>query len=184
MNIKKILFYAFISTLIFSSCDDDDNVTPTPPLSENVKITMRNTLQDPGKEEVTYASLFGQADDAYDEFGTLSNTTIEFPTALAQTGTPAGDISGLYEIDLTETSIKFAVLPDSNDPFWSNVFGVFPEGKVDRYYFTFAEPHNIKGFSSDNQFLNLRIDSDTVIVVELSKGYDLQPGVKFSVTLE
>ena len=154
-----------------------------PPLSEGIDITLRNTLQDPGEAEVTYPSLFGQADDAYDEFATLSNATIEFPTALAQTGTPAGDISGLYNIDLTENSIKFSVLPDNTDPFWTNVFGLFPAGKTDRYYFTFSQAHNITGFSSSESWINVRIDSDTVIVVELSEGYDLQPGVEFNVTL-
>ena len=155
-----------------------------PPLKEGLDITLRNTLQDPGEAEVSYASLFGQADDAYDEFATLSNTTSEFSTALAQAGTPAGDISGLYGINFTENSIVFTVLPDNTDPFWSNVFGLFPAGKVDRYYFTFSAPHNISGFSSDNSSLNVRIDSDTVIVVELTEGYDLQPGVVFSVTLK
>jgi len=155
-----------------------------PPLTEGLDITLRNTLQDPNEAEVTYASLFGQADDAYDEFATLSNSSSEFATALAQSGTPAGDISGLYNIDFTENSISFTVLPDNTNPFWSNVFGLFPAGKVDRYYFTFSEPHNISGFSSDNSSLNVRIDSDTVIVVELAEGYDLQPGVAFSVTLK
>ncbi len=154
-----------------------------PPLNEGVNITLRNTLQDPNEAEVTYASLFGQADDAYDEFATLSNSTSEFATALAQAGTPAGDISGLYNIDFTENSINFTVLPDNTDPFWANVFGLFPAGKVDRYYFTFSEPHNISSFSSDNSSLNVRIDSDTVIVVELTEGYNLQPGVTFNVTL-
>ncbi len=152
-------------------------------LPEGADITLRNTLQDSGEPEVTYPSLFGQPDDAYDEFASLSNTEIEFATALAQAGTPAGDISGLYEIDLTESSIEFTVLPDETDPFWVNVFGLFPEGKVDRYYFTFSEPHNITHFSSDNPNLNLRIDSETVIVVELMEGYDLQPGVSFTVDL-
>ena len=181
MNFNKIIFLFLIGILAFSSCKkDDDN---TPPLSEGTDITLRNTLQDPGEAEVTYASLFGQADDAYDEFATLSNSTSEFPTALAQTGTPVGDISGLYDIDFTENSIDFAVLPDDTNPFWSNVFGLFPAGKVDRYYFTFSEPHNVTGFSSDNSSLNVRIDSDTVLVVELTEGYDLQPGVSFSVDL-
>ncbi len=155
----------------------------TTPLTEGIDITMRNTLQDAGEEEATYASLFGEADDAYDEFATLSNTTSEFPTALAQSGTPAGDINGLYDIDFTDNSINFSVIAEADDPFWTNVFGLFPEGKFDRYYFTFSEPHNITSFTSDNPNLNLRIDSETVIVVELTGGYDVQPGVSFTVNL-
>jgi hypothetical protein len=153
-------------------------------LSEGTDIVLRNTLQDAGEEEATYASLFGQPDDAFDEFATLSNATSEFPTALGQEGTPAGDINGLYNIDLTENSIDFEVIAAADDPFWSNVFGLFPDGKVDRYYLTFSEPHNIKSFTSDNPNLNLRIGSDTVVVVELTGGYDLQPGVSFTVNLD
>ncbi|SED06709.1 hypothetical protein SAMN04489761_4163 [Tenacibaculum sp. MAR_2009_124] len=154
-----------------------------PPLNEGVDITMRNTLQDPGEPEVSYPSLFGQPDDAYDEFATLSNSTSEFSTALAQNGTPAGDISGLYNINLTQNSISYTVLPEATDPFWSNVFGLFPAGKTDRYYFTFSQPHNVTGFSSNEEWINVRIDSDTVLVVELSEGYDLQPGVSFDISL-
>ena len=182
MKLNRILFFALLGVLAFSSCkDDDDN---TQPLTEGVNITLRNTLQDPNEAEVTYPSLFGQADDAYDEFATLSNSTTEFATALAQAGTPAGDINGLYSINFTETTISFSVLPDDTDPFWVNVFGLFPAGKTDRYYFTFSEPHNITGFTSTNSSLNVRIDSDTVIVVELSEGYDLQPDVSFTVDLD
>ena len=178
MTYTKIVFFAFLGFLTLSSCSKDE-------LTEGVDITLRNTLEEDGIEQ-TYASLFGAADNAFDEFATLSNSVSEFPTALSQspaTGAPF-DISGLYDIDFTENSIDFTVLPDSTDPFWGNVFGLFPAGKVDRYYFTFSEPHNISGFSSDNSFLNVRIDSDSIIVVELSEGYDLQAGISFSIDLD
>ena len=183
MKFNTLILFALLGILSFSSCNNDDDDIAQP-LTEGVNITLRNTLEEDGLEQ-TYAALFGAADDAFDEFATLSNSTSEFPTALAQTpasGAPF-DISGLYDIDLSENSINFTVLPDNTDPFWVNVFGLFPEGKVDRYYFTFSEPHNISGFTSTNSSLNVRIDSETVIVVELSEGYDLQPGVAFSVTL-
>ena len=80
MNFQKILFLAFLGILALSSCKDDEP-EPAQPLSEGVDITLRNTLQDPNENEVTYPSLFGQADDAYDEFATLSNSTTEFATA-------------------------------------------------------------------------------------------------------
>ena len=156
------------------------------PLSEGLGITLRNTLQDPGQPEVTYASLFGQADDAFDEFATLSNATSEFPMALAQPASATGlpfDLTGLYDIDLTESSIEFTALPDENTPFWSNVFGLFPPGKFDRYYFTFSQPHNIISAISDNDSVNLIIESETVVVVEISEGYDFNPGISFSISL-
>lgn len=181
MNFNKILFFALVGILTFSSCKDDDVITP--PLTEGVDITLRNTLQDPDEAEGTYAALFGQADDAFDESGTLSKSASEFATALAQSGTPFGDISGLYDIDFTENSIDFTLLPAADDPFWSMVFEVFPSGKFDRYYFTFSEPHNISGFTSTNSSVNLRIDSDTVVVVEISEGYDMNPGISFGISL-
>lgn len=158
-----------------------------PPLTEGVDITLRNTLQDPGEAEVTYASLFGQPDNAFDEFATLSNTTTEFATALAQTGTPVGDISGLYKIDFTENSISYTVLPELNDPFWggfAEIFGVTPAGKTDRYYFTFSDAHKVTSFNSTDNAVNLRIDSDNVFVVEIGEGYDVQTGATFTITLE
>jgi len=69
---------------------EKDDETCSYALNESVEITMRNTLQNPDSAEVTYASLFGQPDDAFDEFATLSNSSVEFATALAQTGTPVG----------------------------------------------------------------------------------------------
>ncbi len=156
------------------------------PLSEGVDITLRNTLQDPGQPEVTYASLFGQADDAFDEFATLSNANSEFPMALGQPSSATGlpfDLTGLYDIDLTETSIEFTALPDENTPFWSNVLGLFPPGKFDRYYLTFSEPHNITSAASNHTSVNLRIDSETTVVVEISEGFDLRPGASFFISL-
>lgn len=164
----------------------------SPPLAEGLNITMRNTLQDPGEAEVTYPSLFGQADDAFDEFATLSNATVEFATALAQTGvpTPFGplDVNGLYEINLTENSITYTVIAALTDPFWgpggiADIFGVTPVGKTDRYYFTFSDAHNITGFTTDGTGVNLRIDSDNVVVVEIGEGFDVQPGASFSISL-
>ncbi len=162
---------------------DGGDESSAAPLASTTEVTLRNTLQDPGEPEVTYPSLFGQADDAFDEFAEVSASATEFPTALAQDGTPAGDLGGLYSIDLSESTIAFDVVAPADDPFWSNVFGLFPDGKVDRYYFTFDEPHGVGGFMSDNPNLNVRIDSDTVVVVELTAGYDLQSGVSFTVEL-
>ncbi len=183
MNVTKVLFFVLLGVLTFSSCGNDDDTDDIQPLSEGVNITLRNTLQDPNEDEQTYASLFMLADDAFDESDTLSNSTSEFATALAQPGTPFGDISGLYNIDFTENNISFTMLPSADDPFWQNVFGAFPAGKFDRYYFTFAESHNITGFSSANSSVNLRIDSDKVIVVEIGEGYDMNPGISFTVSL-
>ncbi len=183
MNLNKILIFTLLLFFGLSSCGDDDDAIPKP-LLEGMDITLRNTLQDPGEAEGTYPGLFGLADNAFDEFAELSNSSTEFTGALAQEGTPFGDINGLYAIDFTESSINFTLLPDNTDPFWPMQFGTFPEGKFDRYYFTLSENHNISGSSSNDESVKLRIDSDNVIVVELSGGYDFNPGTTFRITLE
>lgn len=185
MTISRFFLTTFVGLFILTACssDDDDNIAAiVGPLTEGVDISMRNTLEE-GAPEATFASLFGQEDDAYDENAVVSFADVEFPTALAQPGSPAGDISGLYEIDLRADGIDFTLLPAEDDPFWAMVFGVFPAGKFDRYYLTFSEPHNIDSFTSSNSSVNLRIDSDTVVVVEIGEGYDIVPGLTFSIDL-
>ncbi len=186
MNFSKLARLSLLAILplaVLAACgSDDDGASEVLPIGADV--TLRNTLQDPGQPETAYPSLFEQPEDAFDEFGTVSNTDTEFPTALAQPETPMGEISGLYEIDLTGNSISFSLLPTADNPFWSNVFEVHPEGKFDRYYLTFSEPHNIESFSSDNSSVNLRIDSPTVAVVELGAEYDMNPGTEFTIDVE
>jgi len=185
LKTTKMVFSIVLSALTLSACDsnDDDENTVSGPLSEGVEITLRNTLQEGGPEG-TFPALFGLADDAYDETGSMSFSASEFPTALAQPGSPAGDISGLYDINLNADSISYTLLPSADDPFWSNVFGVFPAGKFDRYYLTFSEPHGITNSTSSNSSVSLRIDSDTVVVVEIAEGYDMNPPMSFSIDLE
>jgi len=186
MNSTKMLFPIIASIAVLSACgsdDDDTGMISSGVLSEGVQITLRNTLEEGGPEG-TFPGLFGLADDAYDEIATLSFSTSEFPTALAQPGSPVGDISGLYNIDLKADSINYTLLPAADDPFWSRVFDVFPAGKFDRYYLTFSEPHGISGSISNNSSVRLRIDSDTVAVIEISEGYDMNPPMSFTINLE
>jgi len=181
MRLIKLAFLALLPLFALTACGDDGDAGPLP---IGADVTLRNTLQDPGQPEVAFPALFEQPEDAFDEFGTVSADDAEFPTALAQPGTPMGDISGLYEIDMTEDSIDFTLLPAADDPFWVNVFEVFPEGKFDRYYLTFSQPHGIDGSSSNNSAVALRVDSPTVAVVEISEGYDMNAGTAFTIELE
>jgi len=187
MNLNKVLFLLLIGIVAFTSCkDDDDN---TPPLNEGVNITLRNTLQNPNEAEGTYAALFMQADNAFDEMSTISESSVEFPTALAQPASATGlqfDVNGLYEINIDGSSINFKTIAAEDDPFWggfAEVFGTFPAGKFDRYYFTLSENHNIESFTSSNSNVNLRIDSDRVFVVEIGGGYELTATTSFTISL-
>ena len=186
MSSNKLLFFAFLGFLVFSSCDDDDTVLP---LTEGVSITLRNTLQNPSEAEGTYAALFMQADNAFDEMSTISESAVEFPTALAQPASATGlqfDVNGLDEINFDGSSISFKTIAAEDDPFWggfAEVFGTFPAGKFDRYYFTLSENHNIESFTSSNSNVNLRIDSDKVFVVEIGGGYELTSTTSFTISL-
>ena len=186
MHLNKLLLFALLSFLVFPSCGDDDEDSQLP---DGVNITLRNTLQNPGEAEGTYAALFMQADDAFDEVSTISESAVEFPTALAQPASATGlqfDVNGLYEINMDGNSINFRTIAAEDDPFWggfAEVFGTFPNGKFDRYYFTLSEDHNIDGFTSTNSNVNLRIDSDRVFVVEIGGGYELTATTSFTINL-
>ncbi|MFN3199557.1 MAG: hypothetical protein ACE366_14220 [Bradymonadia bacterium] len=186
-------FNALVPALLalsLAACGDDDATESgdTALVKEGIQVTMRNTLQDPGQPELTYAELFGESVEAFDEVSTVSYSASEFATALEQSGVSfmgnMVDVSGLYDIDIDGNSISFTLLPSEDDPFWKNVFELHPEGKFDRYYLTFAEPHGISGFSSDEEAVNLRIDSDTVVVVEIGAGYNMAPGAAFNIDLK
>ncbi len=174
---KRLISLVVAAAALLAACGGG-GVVP-----EGADVTLRNTLEEDGPE-IAFPALFELPDEAFDENGTVSFSASEFPAALAQPGTPMGDISGLYDINVNADSITFALLPTADDPFWVNVFGVFPAGKFDRYYLTFSEPHGISGSSSSNESVSLRVDSDTVVVVEISEGYDMSPGMEFTIDLD
>jgi len=81
-------------------------------------------------------------------------------------------------------SISYTMLPSAGNPFWSNFFGVLLAGKFDRYYLTFSEPHGITGSTSSNSAVSIRIDSETVVVVEITEGYEMNPQMSFRISLQ
>lgn len=185
MKTSRFLILAFFSILTLSSCSDDDDAS-APKMDDELTITLRNTLEE-DNPETAFPILFGEAEDAFDEIASFSDTETEFPTALAQEGVTfmgnTVDLSGLYSIDISNESIAFTLLPAADDPFWANVFGTFPEGKFDRYYLTYSEPHGITKAISNNASVRLDVRSETLVVVEISEGYVMQPGAAFNLTL-
>jgi len=179
MKLRLALLAACTMVVLTACGSGSEGVLPS-----DANITLRNTLVDQGEPETAYPALFGLPDDAFDEFATMSADGPEFATALAQADTPVGDISGLYEIDLSENAIDVTLLPTADDPFWVNVFEDFPAGKIDRYYLTFSDPHGISGWSSSDSTVSLRIDSPTVAVIEMRQGYSMNPGTSFTIDLE
>lgn len=189
MKIIKMVFSAVVMLSFLSACSSSDDSSANSDamsdvlLAEGMTVTLRNTLEEGGPEGA-FPTLFGLEEDAYDETGTVSFFASEFPTALAQPGSPVGDISGLYDIDINMDTISFTLLPATDDPFWTNIFGVFPAGKFDRYYMTFSSPHGITSGTSSNSSVGLRVDSDSVIVVEIGENYDMNPGISFRIDIQ
>jgi len=204
--INKFLILPLLTILlVFTSCKKDDDTsapaltegntvtvrntyeeTVVSALSEGNTVTVRNTYQDDMVPEGSFAVLFGLSEDALDLTADLSNSEVEFEDVLALDLTSGGGplVNPLYQIDLTETTIEFTLLPDAMDPFWSSNYRTLEAGVNDRYYLTFANAHNITGFTSSDPAINLRTDSDNVVVVEIREGFNFQPGANFTISLQ
>lgn len=182
-NLFTLAILALVVTL--SSCKKKEEVTVTP-LTEGNSVTVRNTYQDNTVEEISFASFLKLPVDGLDKTATVSNNTVEFENTLFVDLTSGGGplINGLYDIDLKTNSITYTLLPKADDPFWSTNYRTLEAGVRDRYYMTFENPHNITGFTASDPAINLRIDSDKVIVVEVREGFVFQPGAAFTITLK
>lgn len=181
----------------------------SPAIPQGAAITMRNTYNDSDVPEVSFASYvdfamgtsLGEAgldvtanvvyegvalgEAGLDLTADLSYSSTEFPEALKADLTANGAflINGLYAINFTENTITYTLLPVAGDPFWSNNYRVLEEGVYDRYYLTFENPHGVSSFTSSNEAVNLRIDSDKILVVEIGEGFDFKPGASFTLSL-
>ncbi|MFK7933055.1 MAG: hypothetical protein AB8G22_06055 [Saprospiraceae bacterium] len=171
---KNFKFYFTLLTVLtvfaLSSCNNDEVA-----INIGADVTVTNTLQatvNTGGVETTIEELFSLDAGALAASATVSNS-VEFPAYLL----------GLYDIDIDENSISFELVAAADDPTYSAFFRTLEAGTTDRYYLTFAEAHNIESFSSSNDSVNLRIDSDQVVVVEIGEGFDFNPGSSFILSL-
>ena len=177
MHFSKLnfLFLGLLFSLVtFTSCDkDDDDVTV--PITLGSSVTVTNTFQSTaftGGDEQAIEDLFQVP------AGSLAATAnvgaaIEFPAYLLN----------LYDIDMDKNSIRFEVVAQDGDPTYGDLFRILEAGTVDRYYLTFDVAQNVTEASSSNSSVNLRIDSNKVLVVEIGEGYDFKPGQNFTITL-
>lgn len=152
-----------------SSCKKD-------PIALESNVTVTNTFQSTaftsGTEEAI-EDLFQVPAGSLAATATVSSA-VEFPAYLLN----------LYDIDISETSISFKVVAEANDPNYGSLFRVLEPDTYDRYYLTFDTEQKVDGFTSSNASVNLRIDSDRVLVVEIGEGYDFKPGQSFTITLD
>ena len=174
MKHLQILLWTLVilSFIGITSCKDDD---PLNPLNIGAVVTVTNTLQSNAVTsgvETAIEPLFGLAEGDLAATSTISEA-IEFPAYLL----------GLYDIDISESSISFELVAEVDDPNYSAFFRTLEAGTVDRYYLTFEDAQNVSGFSSTDSSVNLRIDSDKILVIEIGEGFNFNPGSTFTITL-
>ena len=110
--------------------------------------------------------------------------------SLAATATVSDDIEfsayllGLYDINIDKDEITFEVVAQEGDATYGDLYRVLEAGTFDRYYLTFDEEHRVDGATTSDAAVNLRIDSDKILVVEIGEGFDFKPGASFTITLE
>ncbi|WP_299900952.1 hypothetical protein [uncultured Aquimarina sp.] len=169
------LFLTIVSTSLFISCDSDDDNNTIPPINTGVSVTVANTFQSAtitSGVETAIEDLFMQPAGSLEATANVSDAT-EFPAYLL----------GLYDIDIDQNSISFELVAGANDPNYGPLFRTLEPDTFDRYYLTFDEAQNVKGFSSSNSSVNLRIDANNILVVEIGEGFEFQPGASFTITL-
>lgn len=159
--------------LFSSSCGDDDEVTM--PITLGSSVTVTNTFESTAFTNGTEEAI----EDLFQvPAGSLAATAnvgaaVEFPAYLLN----------LYDIDIAESSISFTVVAQEDDPTYGDLFRILEPATFDRYYLTFDIAQDVSGFSSDNNSVGLRLDSDKVLVVEIGEGFDFKPGATFTITL-
>lgn len=172
----KLSILIMTCTLVLFSCKNDDDNTP-PPISNGVSVTVNNTFQSTAfgiTEETPIETIFEVEAGSLFATAIVSNQ-LEFDNYLLN----------LYDIDVQENSITFEMSAEAGDPTYGELFRTIEEGTTDRYYFNFDSPHNVSSFSSNNNSVTLRIDSDTRLVVEIGEGFNFRPGqARFTISLE
>lgn len=176
MNLSKfnyLVWSILISIPFFVSCNGDN---PTPPVIFGSTVTVTNTFQSTaftnGSEDPVEA-LFQVPEGSLAATATVSES-VEFPAYLLN----------LYDIDIEESSISFTLVAEVDDPTYKDLFRTLEAGTIDRYYLTFDEAQNVAGFSSNNSSVNLRIDSDKILVIEIGEGFNFNPGTTFTISLD
>ncbi|MDO6473283.1 hypothetical protein [Maribacter sp. 1_MG-2023] len=180
-NIKLKSYCLFLITIAASlaSCNNDDDNKSMPIIEKGTGVTIKNTFQGgvgpafTDGAEVPIEAFFPDADPALLSSSGTVEDGVEFPAFLL----------GLYDVDITRNSIDFKLVAEEGDPTYGDFFRTIEAGTFDRYYLTFDKAHNVKSFSSSDASVNLRIDSDNVLVVQIGEGFVFQPGASFSITL-
>ena len=169
-----LLVGLFISLFTMTSCNDDEE-TPTIPITLGSSVTVTNTFQSTAFTNGTEEAIEDLFQVAAGSLAATANVgdAVEFSAYLLN----------LYDIDISESAITFTVVAQDGDPTYGDLFRVLEADTFDRYYLTFNKAQNVSGFSSSNPAVNLRIDANNILVIEIGEGYDFKPGQNFTITL-
>lgn len=176
MSILKSNYLITITLFIIiglMSCNTTDDIQLS--IKTGASLTITNTftgIAQTNSVETTIEDFFGQPAGSLAATATVSDE-VEFPDF----------ILGLYDIDIAENSISFELVAAVDDPTYKDFFRTIEAGTTDRYYLTFDEAQDVGSFISSNSSVNLRIDSDKIIVVEIGEGFDFNPGSSFTIAL-
>ncbi len=175
-KLNVILLGFIMAATLFSSCKKDkDDYPETTPIKLGSSVTVRNTFQSTAftnDVEQKIEDVFQVPAQSLEATANVGNA-VEFNAYLL----------GLYDIDINENSISFEVVAQAGDSTYGNLYRVLEPKTFDRYYLTFDQAQVVNGFTSSNPAINLRIDSDRILVVEIREGYDFKPGQSFKITL-
>ena len=175
LKFNKLFISLLFSTVVLTSCSDDDSNTAVQPITLGSVVTVTNTFQSTAftnDVELAIEDLFMMPSGALAATANVGSA-VEFPAYLLN----------LYDIDIDENTITFDVVAEANDPTYGDLFRVLEPATFDRYYLTFGEAQDVSGFTSSNPSVNLRIDSANILVVEIGEGYDFNPDQSFTITL-
>jgi hypothetical protein len=176
LKFRSTLAVSFALTLLFISCKNDNDNEATPPISNGVAVTINNTFQSTAfglPNETPIESIFQVEAGSLFATATVSEA-LEFDNYLLN----------LYDVDIDENSITYTLVAPTDSETYGDIFRIIEAGTVDRYYLNFASPQNVNGFTSNNPSVSLRIDSATTLVVEISEGFNFNPGTTFTISLD
>lgn len=166
-KLNLLLLGLAFATVMFTSCAK---------IKHDSSVTVTNTFQSTAftnGAEQPIEELFQMAEGSLAATAVVSDA-VEFKAYLL----------GLYDIDIDKKEISFEVVAQEGDETYGDLYRVLEAGTVDRYYLTFDKDQKVDDFTSSNDAVNLRVDSDKVLVVEVGEGFDFKPGASFTITLD
>ena len=180
LKIKTLFFALSIAATTLISCNKDDDNGLAPIIVEGTTVTVTNTFEGGAGGPAST----GGAEVPIEQFFTFAKPeTLTAKASVAEAVEFPAYLLGLYDIDVDTNSIDFKMFAKTGDATYGNFFRTIEAGSFDRYYLTFDKAHNVKGFTSSNPSVKLRIDSANVLVVEIGQGFVFQPGAAFTITL-